>query len=75
VRADGSLLASELRGTDVVRVAADGSKTTVSRLTVNPWSIAVTPDGTLYVIDSLGATLSRVAANGRVTRVRVVAPA
>jgi len=73
--ADGSLLASELRGTDVVRVAADGSKTTVARLTVNPWSIAVTPDGTLYVIDSLGATLNRVAPNGRVTRVRVVAPA
>jgi sugar lactone lactonase YvrE len=73
--ADGSLLASELRGTDVVRVAADGSKTTAAHLAVNPWSIAVTPDGTLSVIDSLGATLNRVAPNGRVTRVRIVAPA
>jgi sugar lactone lactonase YvrE len=73
--ADGSLLASELRGNDVVRIAADGSRTTAAHLAANPWSIAVTPDGTLYVIDSLGATLNRVAPNGQVTRVRVVAPA
>jgi sugar lactone lactonase YvrE len=73
--ADGSLLASELRGNEVVRIAADGGRTTAARLAANPWSIAVTPDGTLYVIDSLGATLNRVAPNGEVTRVRVVAPA
>ena len=60
---DGSLLASELRGNDVVRIAADGSRTTAARLAANPWSIAVTPDGTLYVIDSLGATLNRVGPN------------
>ena len=73
--ADGSLLASELRGNDVVRIAADGSRTTAAHLPANPWSIAVTPDGTLYVIDSLGATLNRVAPNGQITRVKVVAPA
>jgi sugar lactone lactonase YvrE len=73
--ADGSVLASELRGDEIVRLAADGSRTTAARLAANPWSIAVTPDGTLYVIDSAGATLSRVASNGRVTRVRISAPA
>ena len=73
--ADGSVLASELRGDRIVRIAVDGSGTTAARLASNPWSIAVTPDGTLYVIDSLGASLNRVAPDGRVTRVRVAAPA
>ena len=68
------MLATELRGDQIVRVAADGGLTTAARLASTPWSIAVAPDGAVYVIDSLGATLNRVAPDGRTTRVRLVAP-
>jgi sugar lactone lactonase YvrE len=71
---DGSVLATELRGDQIVRVAGDGSRTTAARLASTPWSIAVAPDGAVYVIDSLGAALNRVAPDGRTTRVRLVAP-
>jgi sugar lactone lactonase YvrE len=71
---DGSVLASELRGDQIVRIAADGSRTTAARLAANPWSLAVARDGAIYVIDSQGATLNRVTADGRLTRVRLTPP-
>ena len=58
----------------IVRLAADGSRTVAARLSGMPWSLAVTPAGTLYVIDSQGSTLNRVSVDGRLTRVRLVPP-
>jgi len=72
---DGSLLATEFRGNQVVRFAADGSRTVAARVSGVPWSLAVTPAGAVYVVDSDGATLNRVGADGTLTRVRLVAPA
>jgi sugar lactone lactonase YvrE len=72
--ADGAVLASELRSDRVLRIAADGSRTVAARVSGNPWSLAVAADGTPYVVDSGSQTLNRIAADGTVTRVRLIPP-
>ncbi len=54
--ADGSVLLVEIEAARLTRVAADGTKTTVSQHTGGPNGAAIGPDGKVYICNNGGFT-------------------
>ena len=52
--ADGSIILVEIEGRRLTRVAPDGSKTTVAKMTGGPNGAAVGPEGKIYVCNNGG---------------------
>src|SRR5580704_8929079 len=51
---DGTVLVVEIEGTRLIRVAADGTKSTVATLGGGPNGAAIGPDGKCYVCNNGG---------------------